>query len=102
MEPLNLIVMRDLIQNHQQTRVDVAIDHKNRINKERETAHAAAANAAKAAGTAAPAAPANVNNTSEEVARATYDTLHADQAKYAASVARYNELAKQFDKNTNN
>lgn len=97
MEPYNLIVMRDLIQNHNETRGGVAIAHRNRINKERETAHIAAVNAAKAAGTAEPPAPATVNNTSEEVAQATYDELSANQGKFPKCVEKYDKLAKQFD-----
>jgi len=97
MEPFNLIVIRDLIQNHKETRVKVAIPHKDRINAERETAHMATVKAAKAAGTAEPPVPATVNNTSEEVAQAVYQELLAKKNKYPKCVENYNELAKKFD-----
>ncbi len=97
MKPYNLIVMRDLIKNHEETRVEVAIVQKNRINKERETAHMEVVKAAKAAGTAIPPPPAELKNTSKEVAKATYDELSANEDKYPKCVEKYNELAKQFD-----
>ena len=93
--------MSDLIQNHKETRVDVAIVHKDRINKERETAYNVEVKAAQAAGTAEPPAPATVNNTSEEVAKATYDELFANQVKFPKCVEKFNELAKQFDAHKN-
>lgn len=96
MEAFNLIVMRQLIQNHEATR-KVAIKHKNAMNNQQQAAYQAAV-AATTAGQSPPPEPVALNNTSEEVVRAAYNEIAADEANHPASVEKYDARVERFKK----
>lgn len=97
MEPANMIVMKQLIEQHKPTRM-LAIAHKNAMHAQRQAVHQAAVAAAAAAGQPPPPAPEVLGNVSLEVMQATDAEIRGNEAAHQQSVDRYYEMVKQYDK----
>jgi len=88
MEQYHEIVMRETIQQHKDTRL-LAMNIRNKINLARQAAHNPEDGDP----------PPEINHVHPDVMEEVYRELRDNGAAYPTSVAKYDEKAKQYEKN---